>query len=491
MTVFLEYHRRFITKIAAIILISSTILIGLNYYSIKILSSIRAFVNGESEYSKGQKDATHYLVDFIQTSNIKSYKSFKEELSVPIGCRTARVLLQNKGAYDETFNAFLRGRNHPDDIPGMIWIFKAFQDFKAVNNIVKKWENADSDIAELERIGQFVFDLKNEQLDPAVKEALIINVNTINRRLTFSQQAFSNILGQASRVITHWLILINVFFILLILITAGVFAKNMIKQLMNSKRKIIEQNMAKDEFMSIASHELKTPITSMKASLQILGRMAADKPENRAMHPFIMNSNKQVNRLSGLVADLLDVTKIQSGKLALNKKPFLINDLVNEVVEETTQLSSHEIIIKEIPKIYVNADAGRIYQVIDNLLSNAAKYSVSAGKIEVYAEVNKGDIKICVKDFGPGISSHKLPLLFDRYYRIDETKQTVQGLGLGLYICKEIITNHQGEIGVESTVGEGSVFWFSLPVVKVFHGVTEIIEPVASSLLEKNHEQVI
>lgn len=458
-----NYHSYFY-KIGAIIVFSSAIIIGLNYYSIKILSSIRAYVNGESEFSKAQKNATRYLIDFIQTSDIASYRLFKEEISVPVGVRVAKEALQSGKPDSVVREAVLQGRNHPDDIENLIWLFKNFKNFPYFSKVTNEWVAADNDIQALEKIGNFIHDLNSKQLDQAVKAAMVLNVNTINRRLTYNQQNFSMLLGEVSRVITSWLIFINIFFVLFILLTAGAFARSMFLQLLLSRREVIAQNTIKSEFMSIASHELKTPITSMKASLQILERFAKESDELNKMHPFIVNANKQVSRLTNLVKDLLDVTKIQNGRLEIKKAPFLLNQLIKDVVDETTQQSQHRVILSDMPEVYVNADATRIYQVVDNFLSNAAKYSAPSELIEVCSEIDNGNVKVFVKDSGPGIPEEKLPYLFNRFYRIAETRQTVQGLGLGLYICKEIIKNHGGDIGADSKIGNGSVFWFSLPL---------------------------
>ncbi|HEY0057468.1 MAG TPA: HAMP domain-containing sensor histidine kinase [Pedobacter sp.] len=469
MNEFSEYQRRYFYKFAAIIVFSSIVIIGLNYYSIKILSSIRAYVNGESEYSKAQKDATRYLIDFIETSDIRSYKQFKSELSVPIGDSLARVMLREDKSIKEITRVALKGRNHPDDIENMIWMYKTFEDFTFFKKVTAKWAAGDRDIGELDKIGQFIFNLKSANLNHAVKTTLTLRVNTINRRLTFNQQAFCVQLGEASRIIARSLFFINIFFILLILFMVGLFARITFKQLMESRRLILAQNKAKDEFMSIASHELKTPITSMKASLQILERFTKESEEARKMHPFIFNANKQVNRLTELVKDLLDVTKIQSGKLQIKKQPFLLDELIREVVAENSLSLPHQYEIESLPKTYVNADSSRIYQVIENFLSNAAKYSTNADRIVIWSETGDKNVKVCIKDFGSGIPSNKIPFLFDRFYRIEETRHTVQGLGLGLYICKEIIENHGGKIGAESEMGKGSIFWFSLPMLKILN----------------------
>lgn len=461
-----ETHKRYLLVISVIILSSSSLIIGLNYYSIKILSSIRAYVNGESEYSKGQKNATRYLLDYIETCDLQSYISFKTELAVPIGDSIARQGLQKGKSDDLIAKGFLQGRNHPDDINNLIWLFKKFQNYPYFREAIAEWTAADIDIGQLDRIGYFIYALNNRKLNSSTQMALKTNVSTINRRLTFRQQAFSNILGEASRVIAKGLLFINIFFVLLILLSAGLYTRKIFRALLESRKQVLDQNQAKDEFLSIASHELKTPLTSMKASLQILERFVKTCPDSQKIHPFVVNSNKQVDRLTALVRDLLDVTRIHSGRLEIYKRQVEISELIREVVAEKTAVANNEFVIEQLADAEVEADPNRIYQVFENLLSNAAKYSPESARILISSQISDGQIKVRVQDFGAGIPAEKIPHLFDRFYRIEETRHSVQGLGLGLYICREIIKSHRGEIGAESKVGQGSTFWFTLPLAK-------------------------
>jgi signal transduction histidine kinase len=206
----------------------------------------------------------------------------------------------------------------------------------------------------------------------------------------------------------------------------------------------------------------------MKASMQILDRRVQSGPEFASMRPFVKSANKQVNRLTDLVNELLDVTRIQSGKLVLDPQLTPLHELVKETVEEMQHISHHIYTIKELPTAYVNADSRRIQQVIVNFLSNAAKFSPGSTDIVIGIEKEKDSVKFYVQDFGIGIPKTKVPLIFERFYRVEETGNVVQGLGLGLYICSGIIKSHQGKIGAESLPEEGSTFWFSLPLAKVF-----------------------
>ncbi|MCJ8210853.1 PAS domain S-box protein [Mucilaginibacter sp. RS28] len=224
----------------------------------------------------------------------------------------------------------------------------------------------------------------------------------------------------------------------------------------------------KDEFMSIASHELKTPITSLKGSLQIMQRMAGKNSDVRNIYPFIDKADKQTARLTALVEDLLDVTRIQAGKMLFNLAWFNAQGAITECVEDTqANINTHKIIIQGAADVDVYADRPRLEQVISNFLSNAIKYSPEAGKVIVTLEITSDQmLKVSVTDFGIGIPHDKKDFVFDRFFRVQESSHKFSGLGLGLYISAEIIKRHHGEIGVESEENKGSTFWFSIPVTK-------------------------
>lgn len=224
----------------------------------------------------------------------------------------------------------------------------------------------------------------------------------------------------------------------------------------------------KDEFMSIASHELKTPVTSLKGSLQILQRMTANLDAKDQMVSFIEKAAKQTGKLTILLDDLLDVTKIQEGKLQLNYSRFDAFAMVKESIEEVkAQGHSHELILEDECVMEIEADRARLEQVVINFLTNAIKYSPKAKKVIVRCSFTESAFKVEVQDFGIGIPKNKKDYLFDRFYRVQESSTHFSGLGLGLYISAEIVKRHHGEIGVESSSGEGSTFWFSVPIKEV------------------------
>lgn len=228
-----------------------------------------------------------------------------------------------------------------------------------------------------------------------------------------------------------------------------------------TESKLYEQR--KDDFLSIASHELKTPITSLKATLQLLERMKND-PSPKMLPRLIDQAGKSMNKITSLINDLLNVSRMNEGELQLNKSTFTVADVLNGCCDHVRMAGKHELIFEGDKDLQVFADEHRIDQVLVNMVNNAVKYAPDSPNI--YLRVDKqGDMaKVSVKDNGPGISPQKRPYLFDRYFRAAHEGQQYSGLGLGLYISAEIVKRHGGQIGVDSEIGKGSTFWFTLPL---------------------------
>ncbi|RZL17443.1 MAG: PAS domain S-box protein, partial [Pedobacter sp.] len=217
----------------------------------------------------------------------------------------------------------------------------------------------------------------------------------------------------------------------------------------------------KDEFISIASHELKTPLTSIKAFNQLMQRT---KDEQR-LAGFIRKSAEQVHRLEMLINDLLDVTKINAGKMIYNMEPFSFSQMVASSVETAQHISSsHQIILESNEDVIYTGDQLRLEQVLHNFLSNAIKYSPNGDQVIVNSKVELSNLVVSVQDFGIGIEEKNLDQLFHRYYRVDNTSMQFEGLGLGLYISSEILKRHEGSFWIESEPGKGATFFFRLPL---------------------------
>ncbi|MEO7800450.1 MAG: ATP-binding protein [Ginsengibacter sp.] len=237
------------------------------------------------------------------------------------------------------------------------------------------------------------------------------------------------------------------------------------KNLEYSTKENEELMRKKDEFMSVASHELKTPITSVKGALQIVERFTLNDEHMKAVQPFVQQANRQVNKLTAIINDLLDITKIQSGQLKLFISEFTARELLDECYEQVRfSLNGHSIIMKGDLDKKISADKYRMEQVMNNLISNALKYSPGKSEVLIEVEHQADSIKISVTDYGIGIAKEKIPYIFGRFFRVEETSQSFSGLGLGLYISSEIVRRHQGNIGVTSEAGIGTTFWLNIPL---------------------------
>lgn len=219
----------------------------------------------------------------------------------------------------------------------------------------------------------------------------------------------------------------------------------------------------KDDFINIASHELKTPITSLKATLQLLNKMK-DNPSPKMLPKLIELANKSLDKVSVLIDYLLNANNVNDGQLHLNQKLFIVSKVIDECCQYVRIEDMYTIITEGEIELQVYADAERINQVVINFVNNAIKYAPKSKEIRINIEKVNDMAKVSVTDKGPGIYPDKLTHLFDRYYKADNSGVQYSGLGLGLYISAEIIKKHSGRIGAYSELGKGSTFWFTLPL---------------------------
>lgn len=222
--------------------------------------------------------------------------------------------------------------------------------------------------------------------------------------------------------------------------------------------------MHKEDFIGVASHELKTPLTSLKMCLQIMNRLI--KTETTITDRIVklsQNSEVYLDRLSHLVSDLLNTTRIEQGQLTLNKSKFKLAEIIDECCNHLELDEKHHLTVQGNLSIEVDADKNKIDQVLVNFVNNAVKYAPGSPEIIIRVEESNQQVKVSVTDKGEGIPQENIPRLFDRYFQVRKEQEPVKGLGLGLYISAEIIKKHEGEIGVDSELGKGSTFWFTLP----------------------------
>lgn len=227
------------------------------------------------------------------------------------------------------------------------------------------------------------------------------------------------------------------------------------------RSKIIDEK--KTEFISIASHEIKTPITIIKAYTQIAKSLAAK--ENAELQEILGKVDFQTSKLLTLVQQLLDVSKLENGSLQYSPERTEMNALVLDAVEVIQHIMpNNQVFVDTCEECWVNVDKLRIEQVLSNILTNAAKYSAEDTLIEVSCSRLEGNtVQISVRDHGRGMSATSMKSVFDKFYRDKDVLHSHSGLGMGLYVASKIVTHHGGRIWAESAEGSGSVFYFTLP----------------------------
>jgi two-component system CheB/CheR fusion protein len=228
---------------------------------------------------------------------------------------------------------------------------------------------------------------------------------------------------------------------------------------------IKRDEIRKNDFIAMASHELKTPLTTLKAYIQLLIEKTKTSPDSFVKNALLKSGN-QVNKMAALIHGFLDLSKLEPGKLQLRLHVFELNRLIEDMITEFLIISSsHQIIFNPSIKVNVCADRDKVGQVLTNLLSNASKYSEKNSVIHVAAEIKQDKVQVSIKDHGIGIKPKDQEKLFQRFYRVEnERMKNISGFGIGLYLASEIIQRHKGNIWLESAEGQGSTFYFTLPI---------------------------
>ena len=258
---------------------------------------------------------------------------------------------------------------------------------------------------------------------------------------------------------------------MVLLIIEDVTARKKYEKQVEKEKNILAENhrlqnisRQKDDFIGMASHELKTPVTSIKAFAQLLERDFVEVGNTEAAK-MLSRMNIQIVKLTNLIGDLLDVTRMEGGKLQYHNSYFDFNEMICDIVKEmqlTTKAHTISVNLVKVPPIY--ADKDRIGQVLTNLLSNAIKYSPQARRIDVTSTQEEQYVCVYVKDFGIGIKKEKQEKVFQRFFRVNGLKENIYpGLGLGLYISSEIIKRHDGVMSIKSIKGRGATFCFKIP----------------------------
>ncbi|MCL5774654.1 MAG: HAMP domain-containing histidine kinase [Patescibacteria group bacterium] len=450
--------------------------LGNFWLSIKVVSGLRAYANGEGLWSKAQKAAYSNLVDYSISFDEAEYEHFLELLKVPLGDKQARLELEKNNPNPEAARqGFLQGGNHPADINDMIFLFRRFRHVSYMDKAIQIWAQGDEKIEQIMSVGQQMRAIALMPIDesnPDVVKArnaklafLKTQVTALDNETTVLERNFSATLGEGSRSIKNTLLLLTV----LLTVVLGGFALFVSVYI----RKIVVQvDRAKSEFVSIASHQLRSPLTAVKwQASRFLEEMEKKNPaaDMAAIKKYGESIYLNNQRMIDLVNNILNVSNIDLGTLSIQPQPTSFTEVVDKILRELgpeANLKNLKVTKAYPPQLpQINIDPGLVRIVVQNLLMNAIKYTPQNGNISVKVETTPSDLIFSVKDDGCGIPEQDQGKIFDKFFRTDLARKIdPNGNGLGMYIVKAVIQETGGKIWFNSTVNKGSTFYIQLPL---------------------------
>ena len=448
--------------------IASAAIIVVNYYSIKILSGTRAYINGESEYSKGQKDASTYLTNYIYFENERDYVAFERAISIPKGDQIARLALSSSNINVEIAKAgFLKGKNHPEDADDMIWLFKNFKGLGMFQKAIGIWRDGDAMVDELNQLGiQAHVKISNGKISADEKKEMILAINNNSDQMTGKEESFSKTLGNISRKVNFYVFMANVLITLVIVFSTLSAAAIMIRRLANSKKKIMEQNdslqvinAGLDKFVFNVTHDLRSPLASLSGLIDLID----DETDQKQIKAYTLMMKDSLEKQDRFIKEML--TFIKSKHSGVCKAECSLATIVDDVIAQNSYYNGDKEVkfYKELELTQVQGDALKLQVILNNLVSNSVKYC-DTNKPERWVKVrtyrSETQVVIEVEDNGLGIRPKDQERIFDKFYMSGDNKKSS---GIGLYLVKDAVTQLNGKIEVRSEPGVSSKFKVSIP----------------------------
>ncbi len=457
--------KKVIIALTATVIIA-TLAIGItHYYSVKILSASRAYTNFESQYSKGEEDASRHLINYIHSHDEIDYLQFKNAISIPKGDSLARVTLTAGKNAGIARIGFLMAGNNPADLNEMIWFFNEFKDMRFFKEAIATWKEADVIVGNLNAVGNTVYNSIRAG-KPVDSEGLVLQINTISDNLIIKQQNFSSMLGVASRLVDHYVFEADVIISLIIFGCSALLAGIMLRKLHTSKKVIIEQNLALKQmnerintFASSVTHDLRSPLMSLNGLVNVLEREKdiAKVPEyTTMMRESIFFQDKYIQDvLHAIKNDGIDAAEVCN-----------LGEILNDVISQNSFFAEGKKVkfLNELEVWEIKCNVSELKVVFNNLISNAIKYA-DFNKPEQWVKVksyhNGQQCVIEIEDNGLGIKPEQKNSIFNKYFKSGNNKKS---MGLGLYFTKQAIKEMNGTITVKSMLGAGTSFIVSLPL---------------------------
>jgi K+-sensing histidine kinase KdpD len=455
-------------------------LIVINFYTIKTLSATRAYVNGESHYSKGHNIATRNLINYLFTSDKKYWEKFKTYLSIPMGDAKARIALFKKSDKETIKQGFREGMNEEEDLEDMVWLFKNFKNLSFFKTAIIEWEAGDALNKELYQTGlNLKIKIDNNQLDLASKIKSLKELDRINNEIAIKEDNFSNSLGLGTRTVKYYLLLTNIFFICIIIGSISIYYSAMLQKLIKSKQELNQQKIQLEaiindlektkqdlyteiiqhkKIIGTISHDIRSPLKYIQLIAKHLSSNTK-KTKNPILHKYADSIYKSSSQLYDFTKTLIEYSKIYIEDRDYNQKIYSVYDLIeNKKVffEEIAANNNTQIINKTDLNLNSDINIRIISIIIHNLLDNAVK-NTDSGIIEIGAQSDSEKMTYWVKDTGLGMSQEIIDYYTNLFKNRDPEKLILSTYGIGLHLVLELLIILKGNITFSNPSNEGTI----------------------------------
>ncbi len=440
-------------------LIVAILIVGLLnfWFSMKIMSGIRGYVGGEGQWSKAEKQAYNSLLTYSISKDEADYQKFRSLLEVTLGDKAGRLELEKPHPDLRVVReGYLKGGIHPDDIDDLIFLHRLFRHVGYMEKAIDLWTVGDQEIEQLMAIGERVHGAQGDQLAAVMQEA-----RALDKVMTQQQREFSSALAEGYRGVKN--ILLWITFLL-----GGLLGAFVLLVAILIVRTIVQVDRAKTEFLSMASHQLRTPATAIGWYAQLLYAGKAG-PLDKNQEKYVSEIYHGNQRMIHLINNLLDISKIEIGKMPLSPKVVHIKPALESIIQEQkieiVKRSLTIDIAEASEQAEIITDPLLLDIVLGNLISNAVKYSLENGTVRCRIEKKSRTLTISIADNGIGIPAKERSNVFEKLFRATNAlEHDNEGTGLGLYIAKEVTRILKGRLWMENDPIRGTIFYVELPV---------------------------
>jgi len=455
-------------------------LIVINFYTIKTLSATRAYVNGESHYSKGHNIATRNLTNYLFTAKPEYWGKFKANVKTPLGDAKARKALIQKLDKETIKQGFREGKNKEEDLEDMIWLFKNFKSFSFFKDAIVEWEGGDILNAKLYQLGLRLHErIENNQLDFQTKIKILKQLDHINNQIAIKEDNFSNLLGNGTRTVKYYLLLTNIFFICVIIGSISIYYSSMLQKKIKSKQELNQQKeqleaIIKDlektkqdlhteiiqhkKIIGTISHDIRSPLKYIQLIAKHLSS-STKKAKDTITYKYADSIYKSSSQLYDFTKTLIEYSKIYIEDKDYNQKFYSVYDLIENkknFFEEIALNNNTKIINTTNTNLKSNINIRIISIIIHNLLDNAIK-NTHSGTIEIGAKADTEKISYWIKDTGVGMSQDIIDYYTKLFENRDPEKLILSTYGIGLHLVLELLIIVKGNIVFSNPANNGTL----------------------------------